>query len=231
MSMLSRFATLGGAPPDPYWVNVSYLLVGNGANNTTTNIVDSSSNNVPITVVGSAVISTGQSKYGSGSLYCPNSTSFIKSLSTTAGVFNTGNFTIEGWVYSTNTNNGYQALVCTRDANSQANAIFFGFDPSGKLILYTSSLIASSAGSASSNQWVYVTLVRASGTIYLFINGVLGGTASYSTTFTGSNLCVGNEYNTASVLSPTYFYDIRVTKGIARYTTNFTPPTAAMPTY
>ena len=58
MSMLSRFATLGGLPGDPYWANVSYLLVGNGANGTTTNIKDSSSNNLTTTITGNTVIST-----------------------------------------------------------------------------------------------------------------------------------------------------------------------------
>ena len=100
MSMLSRFATLGGAATDPYWANVSYLLVGNGANGTTTNIKDSSSNNATTTIVGNTVISTAQSKFGTGSsVVFDGSGDYLTYPSNTIYAFGTGDFTIECWVY------------------------------------------------------------------------------------------------------------------------------------
>ncbi len=91
---------MGGAPTDPYWNNVSLLLVGNGANGTTTNIKDSSKNNVAITIVNDTKISTGQSKYGSGSIYFDGTGDRLLPTASSLFSFGTGDFTVEGWVFS-----------------------------------------------------------------------------------------------------------------------------------
>jgi hypothetical protein len=64
----------------------------------------------------------------------------------------------------------------------------------------------------------------------LFINGTLvGGPTTVTTDLTGQYICVGGYYNT-SFLWNGYIQDLRITKGYARYTSNFTAPTAAFPT-
>jgi hypothetical protein len=90
----------------------------------------------------------------------------------------------------------------------------------------------STAFTASTGTWYYVTAVRSSGTMYLFVNGVsgsLGGSGS----FNGYNLGQGGlsigGFSTPRYLTG-YIQDLRLTKGVARYTATFTPPTAALPT-
>ena len=81
--------------------------------------------------------------------------------------------------------------------------------------------------------WYHVACVRSGNLVYLFVDGTLlnaGGTA-FSKTIkdTTTTLKVGAlEYDT------TYHYylngwidDLRITKGVGRYTADFTPPSAA----
>jgi hypothetical protein len=77
--------------------------------------------------------------------------------------------------------------------------------------------------------------VRSSGTLVIYVNGVSGGSVANSINISDTGLTIGtpNDYRDGS---STYHYngyidDLRVTKGVARYTSNFTPPTTAFPIY
>lgn len=85
------------------------------------------------------------------------------------------------------------------------------------------------------NTWSHVAVTKFGTTISLFINGNLDKTATVTATPTTSSaykLYVG-----AASYDPTgtqrsltgYIDDLRITKGVARYITNFTPPIARMP--
>jgi len=80
------------------------------------------------------------------------------------------------------------------------------------------------------NQWTYVTAVRTGNTLKLFVNGVEGLSTSFAdfnnstTTLTiGSSTNWNSDYRFNGYLS-----DVRVVKGTAVYTSNFTPPTAPL---
>jgi hypothetical protein len=77
--------------------------------------------------------------------------------------------------------------------------------------------------------WYHVAVARASGVARFFVNGTLVTSASHTYNFTSTNLVIGGYYST-SYLYNGYIDDFRITKGFARYTANFTPPTAAFPT-
>ena len=66
----------------------------------------------------------------------------------------------------------------------------------------------------------------------VFVNGVQqGSTATVSTDITSTyGVSVGATNGTPQYQLNGYIQDLRVTKGYARYTSNFTPPTAAFPT-
>jgi hypothetical protein len=236
MTMLSRFSTLGGAPTDPYWTSVSYLLVGNGANGTTTNIVDSSSNNVSNTITGSVVISTAQSKFGTGSsVYFPGSSSCL--ALTSAGAlcaFGSGAFTIEGWLYLPNTSI-MQFIYDSRPTGTQ------GLYPTiyilgGVMYLFANSLNLITSSSIPANQWFYFAVSKSSGSTRLYIAGTQSGS-----TYTDSNTYLNGSdkpfigssaYYIAGVDSPLngYLYDLRITKGVGRYTgSTMSVPTAPLP--
>jgi len=89
---------------DPYFNNVSLLLMGEGANNGTV-FTDSSNNNYAITRTGTAIVtSTAQYKIGSSSIYQPNiNTSYLTTASNNSFILGSGNsttpWTIEWWMY------------------------------------------------------------------------------------------------------------------------------------
>ena len=228
MSMLSRFAALGGGViTDPYWANVIYLLVGNGANGTTTNIIDSSNLNATLTRYGSPVISTAQSKFGSGSLYV-NGSSYV-SGPTIPSYALPGDFTVEAWVYINVYQPGPLLAIGTYDngvwLRSQQgtecciNATFF-------------SLPASYDSIFPLNTWLHIAITRSGTTGRLFVQGILKSSITVSGTVntTGKPVVIGVSPHGPTEYTNDYTYDFRVTKGVARYTANFTPPTAAFPT-
>lgn len=181
--------------------------------------------------VANAQISTSVFKYGTGALKFNGTTDYLVTPAKTALNLGTADFTIEMWVnpaaissfgilFSFETVNQYLALA-------QGTGSVFG------LTAYDgANLVNSTASVTPINQWTHIAFVRVSGTLYLYI----GGVASGSGTFTGSfGSSTNKSYTGFSSSYPTlYFYngyidDLRVTKGIARYTTTFTPPTAAFP--
>jgi hypothetical protein len=81
------------------------------------------------------------------------------------------------------------------------------------------------------NTWYHFAIVRNGTTTTLYKNGTsylsLTDTANYTTPY----IVIGNAYQTSRNGVIGYMDDFRVTSGLARYTANFTPPTAALPTY
>ena len=84
----------------------------------------------------------------------------------------------------------------------------------------------------SANQWYHIAISRSTGSTRLFVNGTQSGSTyadsnNYGTT---APFALGTYWNngtpsSASTLSG-YVSDLRITKGYARYTANFTAPTA-----
>ena len=141
--------------------------------------------------------------------------------------FGTGDFTIEMWVYTSNLS-AYQTLLDTRSADSlSAWGVFI--DNTGKPYLYDASGIQLSSIAIASNTWTHLAWSRASGTLRIFVNG----TSGYSAANTNTQNPTGTFYvgrNTVNAFLYTgYIDDLRITKGIARYTANFTPPQVALP--
>jgi len=112
-------------------------------------------------------------------------------------------------------------------------AIEFWLTPGSSVTINATSAITAST-------WQHLALCRASGTLRLFINGTSVASVSNSTSLTGQQIWIGdnnggdyffNGY--IDDLRIDYFFngyidDLRITKGYARYTSNFTPPTAAL---
>jgi hypothetical protein len=87
------------------------------------------------------------------------------------------------------------------------------------------------AGAAISlNTWTHIAMVSEGSTVKLYINGTQSGsTANYSTvTASAATTRIGayqNSGGSATLPYTGYIDDLRVTRGFARYTANFTPPT------
>ena len=198
-------------------------------------VIDSAMMN-DITTFGSAQINTSVVKYGTGSLAFNGSGSYLQTPIGQNFIFYSGNWTIECWIYLTASVN-YQTFYCISDSQSTgANEISVRFDGSNNMLFYvyvnSSYVINGGSGSSSAlslNTWYHHALVRNGTNVSCYLNGV----STYSTTISSSvNIsgqtmnCIVGSANPANLRwFNGYIDDFRITKGIARYTTNFTPPT------
>ena len=209
---------------DPSYSSVSLLLHGEGSNGSTT-ITDNSVSPKTITITGGPQISTAQSKFGSSSVYLPSSSS-IATPSSSGFEFGTGDFTVEFWWYVTTLPTSEDRLVNFGGAPNSFLNLTYGYSSNTFTIVNESvAHILTTNQSVSLNQWHHVAYTRSSNTLYLFFNGTLlgstgvGGISTPSTSVTFSSGPGGSSY----------FDDIRITKGVARYTSAFTPPSATFP--
>lgn len=228
---------IGVADLDPHFSNVSLLLKADGAMNNSTTFFDNSTNNFAITRLGSTVNSTTQSKHGGTSIYLPGSSALTMNDSD-AFAFD-GDFTIEAWVYMTSTS-GARSII----SQWAPSSFTFRVDNGRPYIAYR--LGASDVGVqgtttlVSANTWTHVAVSRSGSTIRLFVNGVQDATTATAAGAFGNStnkISVGNLLNSTGGFDTAgggyaftgYIDDLRVTKGVARYTANFTPP-GSLPT-
>jgi len=219
---------------DPYWSSVVFLAKCNGANNSTT-LVDEKGHTTA--AVGNAKISTAQSKFGGAAAYFDGSGDRFYATDSADFAFGTADFTIEFFAYLINgghggnwarllenyfyPNDGGWGFVCT----GSDNPAYIRFDTSAGAPLITS------LAPVPNNTWTHVAVSRASGVIRLFINGVVQGSYSTVRDFTRQRLSIGANSNGAGEAFNGYLDEIRLTKGVARYTADFTVPVAEFPTF
>jgi len=226
-------------PVDPDFNNVSLLLHGDGANGSTT-IVDSSPTPKTVTAVGNAQISTAQSKFGGASIAFDGNGDYLSATPNAGYAFGTGDFTVETWVYPTSFPNTYHAIAATRGIAGVSTGWSWSVVDDGTLILYTNGFIYSgtATGAVPLNAWTHVAMVRSNGSFQVYVAGVSNrpaGSVSIINNFTNQTLWIGTTGGVASGPGAGgdpftgYIADLRITKGIARYTSNFTPPTAPFP--
>ena len=151
-------------------------------------------------------------------------------------LYNEDAFTIESWIYVTD-NTAYNTIFHT-GAGSVSDSSFtqFAVHPTGVLNYYRSTnlVVASAASQISNNTWYHVALTGDGGTIRIFIDGVLKDTATNVPSYypyAGMDMHIGDRMsgaNSGNYPFGGYMQDFRITKGLARYTSAFTPPTAAL---
>ena len=232
-----QYAAPIGPSADPYSDYVSLLLHGNGTNGSTT-FTDSSSYNHTVTANGDAKISTTQSKFGGASMYFDGSGDYLSVPDDTSLHLGSDDFTFEFWTYLNSTNGHF----INKRVSTSANVQYLYFTISGgTLYLYATSNgsswnIASNFNfgntTLSTGQWYHIALVRNGTEIATYVNGIkspntITTSAAIHNGSTNSLRIAGDvPYN--NYLNG-YIDDFRITKGVARYTGNFNPPTAELP--
>ena len=188
-------------------------------------IVDQHSTNVFESVAG-VQVSTATKKYGNAGLYFPNTASNALQFpaSNQSIAFGTGDFTVECWVNFATNNGTYNPFV----RYDGSGTFDFGYDFSTTQLKYSgSAAIFAVAQTFTVGTWYHVAVTRASGSSRLFVNGTQVGTTATGDTnnyAAGAFKVGGSSFSTGHIMSG-YIDDLRVTKGFARYTANFTPPT------
>lgn len=228
------FAAVGAAS-DPHWDSVSLLMRMDAADG----FVDKSSNAFPITVLGNTSIDAVQSKFGGASAYFDGAGDALTIPDSAAFEFAAGDFTVEWWARIPATPAGTQeffgkdaglpgatAIALTINSN-RAVGIMGSTEGSSHNIISP----ASESGVATAGTWHHLALVRSGGLISAFVNGV----SRTSIGVTGSIVNNTGPFSIGgrgrAVWSPYrgHIDEFRVTKGVARYTSAFTPPDSPFP--
>jgi hypothetical protein len=213
---------------DQYY-NSSSLLCHFDSLNAAGRFIDNSRNNFAITSSGDVSLSTSQYKFGGASAYFDGTGDYLVTPTTSVLTFGTNDLTVELWIYQTVSSVGaYKVIVGDNVYSSVGGWTLYSYNNQLNLWKGGTELIAPS-GTLTLNSWNYVVWTRQSGNNRIFINGTqVGSTVSDSTNYTSTAIYVGSsKINTLNFAG--YMDELRVTKGVARYTSNFTPPNAPFP--
>jgi YD repeat-containing protein len=229
----------GGAQRDLDYDKVLLLLRGNGAHGSTS-IGDESPHQRTITRWGNAQVSNAESKFGGGSLAFDGSGDYLTIPSSPDFDLGSDDFTIEMWVKSTQSTT-YSTLITREWGSSFAGAytIHLNGNNSGPLEAVAADhsisgpLVASSNTSTRNGSWHHIAWTRKGNVHRLFDNGVQVGTATAGASISSASksITIGNDvtFGGGARAYNGYIDDLRMTKGVARYTANFTPPSAELP--
>jgi SPP1 family predicted phage head-tail adaptor len=207
---------------DPNFANVSILLHGTGTNGQTT-FTDSSQNNLTLTRSGNTIISTSRFKFNSSSIYFAQTATDLINITNSGSIFQfPANFTIETFINSDTITLDKSIFVISNTGITQYLA--FNFDGTNFNIYLNSTTPTVISHGMSADTWHHVAMVRNGSTITLYTDGVSRGTITNSSTlgYAAGNISLnrlGGGLNDAM-----YLDEFRITKGVARYTTGFTPP-------
>ena len=187
-------------------------------------IIDQHSSNV-LETVGNAQLSTSIKKYNNASIYFDGSGDYLKSPSNPAYGIGTGDYTLEFWVYS---NIAWSGVICLYNNNSGGYFLQYNTGTGLQTGVTGSSATGTYAVTLTSGTWNHIAVSRASGSSKCFVNGTqVGSTVSDTTNYAQNGAFIGALYNGDQALNG-YIDDLRLTKGYARYTSNFTAPTSAL---
>jgi len=193
-------------------------------------IVDRSQSVKTVTLTGDVKSSTTQTKYLTSSITLDGTGDYLDIEPTTSDFFNFGTqpFTIEFWMYLTNIS-GEKVLLESRAGHSDAGLLIML--NSGVMKNLTSNAVRTTGGTTiAADTWYHVAVVRDSTSLRTYLNGTEeSGSASYTSAITCpfSKFRLGARFDGANPPAG-YFSDVRITKGLARYTANFTAPTEAL---
>lgn len=224
-----------GRRGDPFWDNVSLLIRTNGLHGEPA-YFDASRNSLAISRTGNARQSADRTLYSSTSVYTSGSSDSL-SVSSSRIALGTGTFTIEAWILRLgNTGEGPflgQSLLDSRSPDTSHAGYDlvlsrFGNTPRATVYFGTAGVVYAQGTTPITNGvWTHLAVTRSGSTARIWINGVQdasGSVSSLNNTNTTLRIATGANGSFFGHIS-----ELRVTAGVARYTSRFTPPTAPFP--
>jgi len=193
------------------------------------NVTDDSASSHSVTN-NNVTFSSGTKKFGTHSASFNGSTADLVLSDSADWHFGSGNFTVDLWFYPTDlssieniigqwpgaSNRGWRIY------NSAASKIWFSYSTDGT----TNTEFNIENSDINMNDWNHLAWVRDGSTMRVFVDGTQITThncGSDSLNNSTADLYVGSLEN-ANYFNG-YMDEIRISKGIARWTSNFTPPT------
>ena len=239
---IDYLGAFGSTVGDVYFPQTTLLLPLDGSNGATTTS-DSSNKNNTVVFHGNAQLSTAQSKFGGSSLLLDGAGDYLQIANQSYFDFSTNDWTIECWFYlDSSTSETYNTLLDMGNGSASGAGPYWTAVKNDSGTYYIgAALDTTTAGdwdvlnnlaisALSANTWHHFAISRAGSNFKVFLNGtsVATGTSASAMRDENSAVTIGaRAQNTASHYFKGYIDDVRITTGVARYTSNFTPPTSA----
>ena len=185
-----------------------------------------------VTFNDNAQLDTTVKKFGSAALKLDGSNDSISVPSSGDLGFGTNtDFTIEFWAYANTTGLTSATLFDLRDTGTDAEGISVAFRAAGEVDMRvgTTTAITGSGAGIATGVWKHYALAREGTNTRLFVDGTQRGIKTSDTTDYGASkgLVIGADFDGASQNVTGWIDDFRIERGVAKYTANFTAPTAA----
>lgn len=228
------------APTDPYWDNVSLLLDMDGVDGGT-ETTDLSDNGHTQIFTANAALTDAQSKFGDFSLDLDGTGDYVSMADDATLSLGSEDFTMEAHVRFDVVDASGQIFISKWAGSGNREYIFgrrvgageFSFGYSNDGGAHAQNLIAE-AWTPSVDTWYHVAISRTDTETKGFIDGVQKGATfdgEYTIHDNGVQTYVGvHAHAGIGEEMDGRITNVRITKGVGRYTENFTPPSAAYPT-
>ena len=214
------------------------LLHCDGVNGATT-FPDSSPSSKTVTAVGDAQVSTSSPKFGTGSLLLDGTGDYITLADSSDWNFADANFTIEMFVKFSSLTGAQYLWIHSSSSTNYSTIVWNG--TTWSFAVYVSNVdqlntgLLNLADTLAINTWYHVAIVRNGSTWTFYRDGVVKGTTTaiftypnYTDLFVfGTDYFDGSDHGSSVTGN---LDEIRVSNGVARYVTAFTPPPAPIMT-
>ena len=200
-------------------------------NFTNAGIYDNTGFNV-LETVGNAQIDTSVVKFGTGAMKFDGSGDYCVGPNQPWMNFGSGDLTIECWVRFNSVASTQMFVSSNYNASTGGGGWTFGYRADNTTLIFSvnANVQYGKTWSPSIDTWYFVTVCREGTSLRFFVDGTqIGTTSTSSDNISGATtLMVGSNLTTPQYLNG-YIDDLRITKGVARYTSNFTVPDKSFP--
>ena len=203
---------------------------------TSTITSDASASPHTLTAAGSAAASTNAPAAEMHSAYFANGDADIITIPASADhqIYG-GDYTVEAWLYPTNFNTNYNYFMSKGGTGTREWA--FGLNASNIRVYWSTN--GSGSGDTNVlanvtnriNEWIHVAVTKSGNDISVFKNGNLVGTGTFSSIYGGNGITTISRLWTYTGIAHSYdgyISNLRIIKGEAIYSKNFTPVTTAL---
>jgi len=231
---LSKIKAAGTTVGDVYFPQTKLLLPFDGANGATTTS-DLSNRNATVSFNGNASLSTAQSKFGGSSMYFDGAGDYLRVIDTYwNSALSSGDFTMECWarfnadqysILMSNRGGSDGFAICREQSGASSGQIYLYWRVGTWVYM---NYYGGTRTTIAENVWYHVAFTRSGNTWRLFLNGTVEDTLTSSSNMTnGSSGSLDIGLAAGSGPMAGWIDDLRITVGVARYTSAFTPPTTA----
>ena len=232
------FNIAGGYTPGTLSVYYNGLMLRNGSDVTATNgasitMAVAPQNGALIDVIGTVPTTYSSITPVSYSVSFNGSSQYLTFPAGSAFAYGTGDFTFEGWLNVTSIPDATNGTELWSQAVSGHNYFIIGMSASRTIGLGFGlsgggTFITSPAGAFAFNTWFHFAVVRSSGTVTVYVNGISVASGSCTQNFTDTSYVPTLGRYSPAISLPCiyngYISNFRVVKGVAVYTGVFTPP-------